>query len=430
MSKGKNVGIAGEKRVLVDKALDALDEFKLISILRNLIMIPGYNGHEDRKADYVLREMERRDLEIVENYIDVERNRRNVIGILRGEGTGKTLMLCAHHDTRWPHDGESGQHEARVEDDMIYGLGTGDSMPPTAVMFAVVDAIKRANIKLKGDLILLSSADEMCFKDGARILEENGIKADYCIMGEATDFNIGVVHSGKAEVEITTRGRLPKTYDIAVFAERMGEHPVNAILSMNTIINYLRRAQKEDPFFQQTHPLLPGKGAAINFGTIIGGSRGDGDPTKNPGRGENDFGLAKRVPTWCKMRVGARHWPGQTAEEYRDTIQKWVDKAKEENPDIDATVELYLDHGNDPFVCPEDAEIVGIMRKVIKHSIDKDPDLVGMIFSSEGPFYQRAGMEFVYCCPPSRGSIGEYITKEELMKLARIWTAAAVYCTT
>jgi acetylornithine deacetylase/succinyl-diaminopimelate desuccinylase-like protein len=295
-------------------------------------------------------------------------------------------------------------------------------------MFGVVDAIKRAKIQLKGDLIIMSSVDEMCFKDGARLLEENGIKADYCIMGESTNFDIGIVHTGKAEVEIRVTSKVVSLYEIAVKAENMGQKLTNPIIAMHNIIDYLLKMKKEDPFFQKTHPLLPGKGAAINIGTIIGGSTGDGDPTRRPGREPGQFGLAKRMPTYCYLRVGVRHWPGQTAKEFLDTINKWVDKAAKENPSIETEVELYLDNGNDPFEISEDAELVQIMKEVIRHSIQKEPKLVGTIFSTEGPYYQRAGMQFVYCSVPEHSIIGEYVTKEELMKLAKIWTAAAVYC--
>lgn len=417
-----------DKKLRIDKTIEMLDEFKIVSILRNLIKIPSYTGQESKKADYIVKEMERRGLEVIETYLDYDHGRRNIIGILRGNGTGKSLMLCAHHDTRWPAVGETGQHQARVEGDKIYGIGVEDSMSPTAVMFGVVDAIKRAKIQLKGDLIIMSSVDEMCFKDGARLLEENGIKADYCIMGESTDFDIGIVHTGKAEVEIRVTSKVASLYEIAAKAEHMGQKLTNPILAMHTIINYLLKMKKEDPFFQKTHPLLPGKGAAINIGTIIGGSAGDGDPTRRPGREQGQFGLAKRIPTYCYLRVGVRHWPGQTAKEFLEIIKKWVDKAAKENPSIETEVELYLDNGNDPFEISEDAEFVQIMKEVIRYSIKKEPKLVGTIFSTEGPYYQRAGMQFVYCSVPEHSIIGEYVTKEELMKLAKIWTAAAVYC--
>jgi acetylornithine deacetylase/succinyl-diaminopimelate desuccinylase-like protein len=408
-----------------EKVGGMVDEFKTVSILRNLIRIPSYTGEEKAKADYVAKEMERTGLEVIETYIDFENGRRNVLGIIRGDGTGQSLMLCAHLDTHYPRLEEVGGHDARIEGDRIYGIGTGDSMTPMAAMFGAVDAIKRAGIPLKGDLIFLTTADEMCFKEGAFLLEENGIRADYCVMGEATDLDIGIVHSGKAEVEIKTIGK--SGYEIGAYAKRMGQKVSNAILSMNTIINYLLKMEKEDPYFQKTHPLLPGQGAALNIGAIIGGSTGDGDPTRRPGRKPGQFGLAKRTPQYCYLRVNARYWPGQTAEEFHETIKKWVDKAKAEDSSIEAEVNLYLSHGNDPFEISPDADVVQLMKKSIKHVLGKEPKLVGNIYSTEGPFYQRAGMEFVWCCPGMmRIGTDEYVTREELMNIAKIYTAMAI----
>ena len=408
-----------------EKVARIVDEFKTVSILRNLIRIPSYTGEEKAKADYVAKEMERTGLEVIETYIDFENGRRNVLGIIRGDGTGQSLMLCAHQDTHYPRLGEVGGHDAHIEGDRIYGIGTGDSMTPMAAMFGAVDAIKRSGIPLKGDLIFLTTADEMCFKEGACLLEENGIRADYCVMGEATDLDIGIVHSGKAEVEIKTIGK--SGYEIGAYAKRMGQKVSNAILSMNTIINYLLKMEEEDPYFQKTHPLLPGQGAALNIGAIIGGSTGDGDPTRRPGREPGQFGLAKRTPQYCYLRVNARYWPGQTAEEFYETIKKWVDKAKVEDSSIEAEVNLYLSHGNDPFEISPDADVVQLMKKSIKHVLGKEPKLVGNIYSTEGPFYQRAGMEFVWCCPGMmRIGTDEYVTREELMNTTNIYTAMAI----
>lgn len=417
--------MAKERLSKIDKVIGMIDEFKTVSILRNLIRIPSYTGEERVKADYVSKQMERMGLEIIETYLDYATGRRNVLGILRGNGTGKSMMLCAHLDTHWPRLGEKGSHDARVEGDRIYGIGAGDSMAPMASMFGAVDAIKRSGVPLKGDLIFLASADEMCFKEGAFLLEENGIKADYCVMGEATDLDIGIVHTGKAEIEIKTLGR--SAYEIAAYAERMGQKVTNAVLSMNTIINYLRKMVKDDPYFQVTHPLLPGKGAALNIGAIIGGSTGDGDPTRRPGREPGQFGLAKRTPQFCYLRVGVRYWPGQTAEAFYETVKRWVEKAKAEDPSIEAELDLYLTHGNDPFEISPDAEVVQIMKRSITHVLGKEPKCMGNVYSTEGPYYQRAGMQFCWCSPGMmRIGTDEYVTRKELMDTAKIYTAAAI----
>jgi acetylornithine deacetylase/succinyl-diaminopimelate desuccinylase-like protein len=167
----------------------------------------------------------------------------------------------------------------------------------------------------------------------------------------------------------------------------------------------------------------------LNIGAIIGGSTGDGDPTRRPGRGAGQFGLAKRTPQYCNLRLNARYWPGQTAQEFYETVKKWVDKAKAEDQSIDAEVEMYLSHGNDPFEISPDAEVVQYLKEAITHVLGKEPKLIGNIYSTEGPFYQRAGMQFVWCSPGMmRVGTDEYITREELMKTVKIYTAMALNC--
>ena len=51
------MNMAREMKSRVDKVIGMLDEFKMVSILRNLIRIPSYTGHERKKADYILKEM-------------------------------------------------------------------------------------------------------------------------------------------------------------------------------------------------------------------------------------------------------------------------------------------------------------------------------------------------------------------------------------
>ena len=84
----------------VDNVLAKIDGFKLLTLCRNLIKLPSYPGQEKEKGEYVTREMERMGLEVTE--VSAARDRSNIIGVLRGDETGKSLMLCAHLDTHWP----------------------------------------------------------------------------------------------------------------------------------------------------------------------------------------------------------------------------------------------------------------------------------------------------------------------------------------
>ncbi|MCL5068543.1 MAG: M20/M25/M40 family metallo-hydrolase, partial [Thaumarchaeota archaeon] len=203
----------------VDEVLSKIDEFKLITRCRNLIQIPSYPGEEKEKGEYVAKEMERMGLEVTE--VLAAKDRSNIIGVLRGNGTGRSLMLCAHLDTHWPLESqEQIAHSALVKDGNIYGIGTGDSMAPMAAIWSAVDAVKTAGIQLKGDVIFSTTVDEMTYALGARALTDSGIKADMCLIGEPTDFNIGIVHAGRAEAEVTVEGT--SLVEAGPYAKQMG----------------------------------------------------------------------------------------------------------------------------------------------------------------------------------------------------------------
>ena len=407
-----------------NEVLSQVDELKLITICRNLVKIPSYLGQEEAKADYVANELRNFGVEVVEMPLPGgdPPERRNVLGILRGNGTGKSLLTGAHLDTFEPADGQLYPHDGVIEDGKIYGKGTGDSHANLAAFMEAMDTIKRSGVKLKGDLIFAATADELGFKNGAKAILDSGVKADMCIWGDASEspLNIYVCNTGKVEVEIRTSGAAE--FPIAAAGERFRLKTVNAVVSMYKLINYLFRMADEEPYFHKKHPLLPGEGAGFYIGPIIGGSNGPGDPTRRAGPAPGTFGLAIPVPTWCRLRVGSRYWPGETAEEFVALVRKWIDKARVDDPSITAEAECYLDHGNVPFETSPDTEIVDILRRSIKYVHGKEPKLAGYIASGEITFYSQAPMDCVwYGCNMRIRTRDEHVTIKELTDLCKVY---------
>ncbi len=399
----------------------------MVTIERNLVKIPSYHGYEAIKADYVEREMERMGLEVGELILDAP-DRRCILGTLRGTGSGKAILFTAHMDAFWPTPlQEEMAHKAEVKGDKIYGLGTGASYAPMTAAFGALDAIRRSGVKLRGDVMLLATVDELGWKSGAKLAAENGLKAEVCIMGQPTGLDIGILHTGKVEVEISTTAYAENV--LLAYAERAGIKAANAVVSMHKIMTYLFQMQKEDPYFNQTHPLLPGKGAGLYIGPIIGGSTGYGDPTREAGAEDAKVrGLASPGPAWCRLRVGARYWPGQTAEGFVQTIERWVEKAKQDDPGIQVAVRKYMDHGNVPFEVSPDSPAVKTLQANIRQVQDREPKLIGNVMSTEGPFYAKAGMNVAWCAPGwlRFGSPEEHVTKQELLDTARIYAGCAI----
>ena len=409
----------------VDDVIAMLDEGKLISLLRSLIKIPSYIGEEEEKANFVQHHLERMGLEIVEMVLPTAdcHGRRNVLGIERGTGPGRNVMLCAHLDTHWPSVNHFSAHEALVQDGKIYGIGTGDSLTPMAALLSAIDTVKRSGVAIKGDLIFAATVDELGHKQGGQMIAESGMKIDICLEGDVgSPYEVFICHTGKVEVEIRTKGS--SGFIIGAFSERAGHQTVNAVVSMNKIINSLLEMKEQDPYFQVTHPLLNGTGAGLHIGPIIGGSVGFGLPTRPPGKGPGQHGVTIPLPTWCKLRVGGRYWPGQTAQGFVDAVTRWVDKAKAEDATIEAEIDVYLDNDITAWETSEDAEAVQLISAAVKHVHRQEPVMAGMIASLEVPFYARAGIDCVsYGCNTRVGSPDEHTTVKELIDLTKVYIA-------
>src|SRR5512143_1440516 len=94
--------------------------------------------------------------------------RLNLVARLKGTGKNKPLLLMAHSDVvpaerkHWTVDPFKGE----VRDEYLYGRGALDTKSLLAAELAVMVEIKRRNIRLSRDLILVSEADEEAGSSG------------------------------------------------------------------------------------------------------------------------------------------------------------------------------------------------------------------------------------------------------------------------
>ncbi len=146
-------GVAQENRSLGDNARQYL-----VDLVRLDTSNPP--GNETRVAEY-LKEVA--DSQGIPNDLAGEFPRRlNFIARLKGSGKNRPLLLMAHSDvvpvdrSQWTVDPFS----AELRNGFIYGRGTWDDKSLLAAELAVMVEIKRRNIKLSRDIILLSESDE------------------------------------------------------------------------------------------------------------------------------------------------------------------------------------------------------------------------------------------------------------------------------
>jgi acetylornithine deacetylase/succinyl-diaminopimelate desuccinylase-like protein len=130
--------------------------------LIDLIKIDTTNppGHETRVAEYLKQVADANG--IPSELLGGDPKRLNFVARLKGAGKARPLLLIAHSDvvpadkSQWTANPFGGE----IRNGFIYGRGAVDDKSLLAAELAVMVEIKRRNIQLDRDVILLSEADE------------------------------------------------------------------------------------------------------------------------------------------------------------------------------------------------------------------------------------------------------------------------------
>src|SRR3972149_1451376 len=196
-----------------DAVLEQVDRNRIVELACNLANIVSITGEEEEVAKYLGGEFEKLGMEVEYQY--VEDGRPNVIGRLKGNGGGATLMLNAHMDHF------DNPQETVVEDDRIYGRGLVNMKAAFPCYIEAVAALQKAGVKLKGDLIIAGVVGEIekaqigrfqgkTYRGagvGARYLMDHGVMADMCIIGEPTGLHLQIGNAGLIWAKVSVDGK-------------------------------------------------------------------------------------------------------------------------------------------------------------------------------------------------------------------------------
>ena len=373
---------------------DALDTPRLIAFTKKLIQTPSLSLEEEAISLIIQKEM--KELGYDEVRVD---ELDNVVGVLKGRGSGPTLMLNGHMDhagvgemeepfSGKEIDGQPFGHEGPV----IYGRGAVDMKGALASMIYAGGTIKRMGLPLLGDVLVTCVVrEEMARGEGILHLLESGWKADYAISGEPSGLTVRIGHRGKMELKVTTKGRTSH----AGFP-RGG---INAVLKMNKFINAL---QEKYPLPE--HPFL-GKADC----TVI-------DIKASPGA------LTPIVPDRCELTIDRRFFPEESEEELLGGFRVILEELQRHDPDFRFEIET-LKWFPSMFTDPE-SPIVRAMLKAKEKVMGDAGEVSAWYFGVDGTFINQAGIPCVGFGPGN-----EYLahTPRDVVPVDHVITACQVY---
>ena len=375
---------------MIDKDFLARTLVDLIRInSTNPSLTPGSPGEAEIGA-YLARLMKTMGLRVKTHLLAPQRV--NVVGILKGTGTGRSLMLNAHLDTVGV-EGMPAPFSGEIRDGRVYGRGSQDMKAGLAAVLAAAGAIIAFGEKLRGDLIIAGVADEEFASAGTADLVKH-YQADAAIVTEPTDLVIGRAHRGFIWFEVETTGR-------AAHGSRFTEG-IDAIVHMGRFLAGLDRLEKD---LRERPPHVLAGPPSLHASTIHGGSE------------------LSIYPARCLLALERRTIPGETVDQAAQELQHIIDRLRDEDSQFQASVRSTM--WRNPFEIDSSAEIIRLVEKVITRQLGRPPRHGGTSFWTDAAILADAGIPSVLLGPIGAGlhSSEEWVDLQSTVDLAEILAA-------
>jgi acetylornithine deacetylase len=289
--------------------------------------------------------------------------RPSVVGIARGTGGGRSLMLNGHLDTVGV-DGMERPFEPAARDGRLYGRGGYDMKAGVAA--CMVAARRLATEGLAGDVIVTAVADEEYASIGTQSVLRRW-HADAAIVTEPTDLRVCIAHKGFVWAEIETRGR-------AAHGSRPAEG-VDAITRMAPVLG--RLAELQASLDAAPGHELVGAGS-VHASLIEGGQE------------------LSSYPARCVLSLERRTEPGESAEDFGRECEALVEGVE------DAEVRIGL--VRPPFSVDPDAEVVRAAKHAAEAVTGAPGEVYGETYWMDAALIQAAGIPTVVFGPRGQGA--------------------------
>jgi acetylornithine deacetylase len=352
-------------------------------------LVPGGAG-EQKIAHFVANWFERAGLDVV--WDEAAPGRPNVIGIARGTGGGRSLLLNAHMDTVGVV-GMERPHDPYMRDNRLYGRGAYDMKGGLAAIMAAGAAAKKRG--LRGDVIVTAVADEEYASIGTSSIVKHW-RTDAAIVTEPTELNICTAHKGFAWLDVGTEG-------IAAHGSRP-DLGVDAIVKMGKVLvglEELDRSLRAAP----SHRLL-GSGS-VHASLIQGGQE------------------LSSYPKHCLLSVERRTVPGETLQKVETELPGIFERIAATDSTFKARVKTSM--VREPFEVSLDEPIVRTVQSKATAILGREPGEIGQTGWMDSALLSAAGIPTVVFGPGGEGAhaVVEWSNLEHVERCAEILAAVA-----
>ncbi|WP_339164920.1 peptidase [Siminovitchia sp. FSL W7-1587] len=394
-----------------------------IKFLQKLVQLASTQGNEKEVQDNVALFLNSLDSDVDVWELDGDRlkqhpyfysnretfeNSPNVVGVLKGTGGGKSIILNGHVDVvpegdheQWDDDPYSG----KIVDGKIYGRGATDMKGGNASLMIALDAVTSLDIRLKGDVIFQSVVEEESGGAGTLDAILKGYKADAAIIPEPTNMKIFPKQQGSKWFRLIITGRT------AHGGTRY--HGVSAIDKTFIVTEHIKELEKvrndriTDPLYNNIPIPVP-----INMGVIKGGD------------------WPSSVPDIVQLegRIGIA--PHETMEQVQAEMEQWMKKLSEKD-------EWFQDHPVEiewfgarwvPGEIATDHPLMNSLISNFKAITNEDPVIEAAPWGTDGGLLSQVGDTPTVVFGPGTTGLAHY--PNEAIDIEKIFEAAKIIAAT
>lgn len=379
----------------------AVSKDRLLRLLSDLIkidsvnpsLVPGGNG-EAEIARYLCKYMEGLGLEA--RYQEFAPGRANAIGILRGTGGGKSLLLNGHIDTVSTGGMTVAPFVPTVEGDKVYGRGSFDMKGGVAAMVEAVDAVRTSGAKLRGDVIVTCVGDEEYASLGTEAVVKE-YRADAAINCEPTGLDLVLAHKGFAWIRATVEGKAAHG--------SLPSEGVDAITKAGELLVAVDEMASTD-LARKTHPLV-GQ-ASVHASLITGGAE------------------LSTYPSSCVVDLERRTIPGEDRETVVREMEDLLKRLESQDPAFKAAVDVFFYRSS--FEVSSGEEIVRALRQASIDVLGRIPEYTGTMAWLDSAILKDAGIPTAVFGSGGDGahSAVEWAGLESVFDCAKVLSSAIV----
>ncbi|KAL7784303.1 pyridoxal-phosphate dependent enzyme domain-containing protein [Trichoderma ceciliae] len=364
---------------------------KINSANPSLGSIPGPG--EIAVARYITAWMEHRDIET--HWIEPTPGRPSVVGVVRGSGGGKSLMLNGHIDTVTIMGYEDDPLSGHIQDGKLYGRGAADMKCGVAAAMVTLAHAKKQG--LKGDVIFTGVADEEFTSIGTEQVLEAGWTAHGAIVSEPTDLEVQYAHKGFVWFKVDIHG-------LAAHGSRY-ELGVDAICKAGYFLVELDKHASR--LIKQAGDSLLGPGS-IHASIIKGGEE------------------VSSYPSFVQIQVERRTVPGETPETIEKELKEILDGLVQSVPNF--KYDLRLTFHRQPFKAALDHPFTKLVCRQVGNTLGQEPLILGAPYWTDCALLADKGIPALLWGPKGKGLHGkvEYAEVESIKQVTEALTAIAI----